>query len=235
MIEWLLSPVDLTRAHVVSDSVAWHARSMTLAWGVLVPIGVLAARFFKILPGQDWPRELDSPVWWFTHRFLHYLAGLLTLAGLFLVLRGGLSLGSSGTHAVFGWAVVLLAVSQFLGGWLRGSKGGPTEPHPDGSLRGDHYDMTPRRIAFEYLHKIGGYMALAIAIAAIVTGLWRANAPNWMWLMLGLWWLSLLALGVLLQRAGRAIDTYQAIWGPDHAHPGNTRRPIGIGIRRRQV
>jgi hypothetical protein len=154
---------------------------------------------------------------------------------VWLVLRGDLSIGSSGTHTIFGWAVVLLAVGQFLGGWLRGSKGGPTEPHPDGSLRGDHYDMTPRRIAFEYLHKIGGYSALAIAIGAVVTGLWRANAPNWMWVTLGFWWLALLIAGILLQRAGRAIDTYQAIWGPDQTHPGNSRRPIGIGIRRRQV
>ncbi len=232
MIEWLLSPIDPARAHAVADAVAWHGRSMVLAWGVLVPVGVLAARFFKILPGQDWPRQLDSHAWWLTHRIFHYVAGLLTLVGLALVLRGLVSLGSSGIHAVFGWAVVVLACAQFLGGWFRGSKGGPTDPRPDGSLRGDHYDMTPRRLAFEYLHKTGGYTALAIAMLAIVTGLWRANAPLWMWLALAVWWVSLAVIGATLQRAGRAVDTYQAIWGPDTRHPGNARRPIGIGIVR---
>jgi hypothetical protein len=34
------------------------------------------------------------------------------------------------------------------------------------------------------------------------------------------------------QRAGRCIDTYQAIWGPDPAHPGNRRPPVGWGVRR---
>ena len=36
---------------------------------------------------------------------------------------------------------------------------------------------------------------------------------------------------VVLQRRGRAIDTYQAIWGPGAEHPGNQRKPIGWGIR----
>ncbi len=232
MIEWLLSPIDAGRVHAVSEAVAWHGRSMTLAWGFLVPVGVLAARFFKILPGQDWPRMLDSNAWWLTHRIVHYAAGVLTMAGLVLVLRGLMQLGASGTHAIFGWAVVALACGQFLGGWFRGSKGGPTDPHADGSLRGDHYDMTRRRLAFEYLHKIGGYLALAIATGAIITGMWRANAPLWMWLGIGAWWLCLALAFALLQRAGRAFDTYQAIWGPDPQHPGNARRPIGIGISR---
>lgn len=235
MIEWLLSPVDPGRAHAVGEAIAWHGRTMALAWGALAPVGVLAARFFKILPGQDWPRVLDNHAWWLTHRLVHYAAGVLTLVGLGLVLVGLPHLGASGVHAIFGWAVVALAAGQFLGGWFRGSKGGPTDPGPDGSQRGDHYDMTPRRLAFEYLHKIGGYAALSVAIGAIASGLWHANAPVWMWLGMGSWWLLLAALFVALQRAGRAVDTYQAIWGPDPRHPGNARRPIGIGIIRRDT
>jgi hypothetical protein len=232
MVEWLLAPIDPGRAHLVSEAVAWHGRLMVAAWAFMVPLGVLAARFFKILPGQDWPRQLDSRLWWNTHRSLHYLAGALTLGGVVLILSGLARLGGSGAHALFGWAVVALALGQFLGGWFRGSKGGPTEPAPDGSLRGDHYDMTPRRLAFEYLHKSGGYLALVVAACAIVSGLWRANAPVWMGLAIGAWWLMILLCFVLLQKHGRAFDTYQAIWGPDRRHPGNARRPIGIGITR---
>ncbi len=224
MLDWLMSPVDPSRAHLVSETVAWHGRAMVLAWGVLVPVGILAARFFKIMPGQDWPRQLDSHAWWITHRVLHYFAALLTLGGVLLVLGGLSSPGGSGRHALFGWAVAVLALGQIVGGWLRGTKGGPTDPAPDGSLHGDHYDMTRRRLAFERLHKTGGYLALLLASGAIVTGMWRANAPLWMWLGIGLWWAVLLLVFALLQRAGRATSTYQAIWGPDDRHPGNHRR-----------
>jgi Eukaryotic cytochrome b561 len=234
MIDWLLSPIDPVRLHVVSESMAWHGRAMTLAWGILVPLGVLAARFFKVLPWQNWPMELDHNAWWLTHRIFHYLAGLLTILGLVLIFQGKTAFGSAGMHAWFGWAVVFLALGQFLSGWLRGSKGGPTDPQPDGSLSGDHYDMTKRRIIFEYVHKFGGYLALALALSAMLTGLWRANAPHWMWLVLALWWTGLLIIGAFLQHKGRAVDTYQAIWGPDDIHPGNARRPIGIGITRRK-
>ena len=37
-----------------------------------------------------------------------------------------------------------------------------------------------------------------------------------------------------LQRQGRCIDTYQAIWGPDPRHPGNRLKPVGWGVRRPQ-
>jgi hypothetical protein len=232
MIEWLLLPIDLTRAHQISDAVAWHGRMMVGAWGVAVPLGVLAARFFKILPWQDWPRELDNRLWWNTHRALHYIAGLLTLGGVWLAVQGLAAVGSSGAHAIFGWAIVVLALGQFLGGWLRGSKGGPTEPARDGSLHGDHYSMTRRRVVFEHAHKAGGYLALLIALGAILSGLWRVNAQNWMWLTLAIWWLALLGIAISLQLKGSAFDTYQAIWGPDPHHPGNIRRPIGIGIVR---
>lgn len=72
----------------------------------------------------------------------------------------------------FGWVVVGACVAQILGGWLRGSKGGPTDPQRDGSLDGDHYSMTPRRRAFEAIHKSVGYTTLLLSIATILSGLW---------------------------------------------------------------
>lgn len=231
-MDWLFLPIDPTRVHDINEAVAWHGRLMMIAWGVSVPVGVLAARFFKILPWQDWPRALDSKLWWNTHLVMQYLAALLTLGGIVLVVRGPAAIGSVGAHAVLGWSIVVLACGQVLGGWLRGSKGGPTEPQPDGSFHGDHYSMTPRRLVFEVVHKSGGYLALLVAAGAIVSGLWRVNAPNWMWLSLAVWWLALGAIAAMLQHNGRAFDTYQAIWGPGANHPGNARRPIGIGIIR---
>jgi len=232
MLEWLLAPLDASRAHDVSGLLAWHARVMTLAWGILAPCGILAARFLKLWPGQKWPARLDHPGWWHLHRACQYLAGALTLLGLGLILGRQSRGGISGAHQLVGWSLIVLAVVQFASAWLRGSKGGPTAPAPDGSWRGDHYDMTPRRIAFEYIHKFGGYAAMLFAIVAVLMGLWQANAPRWMWLAISGWWVGCLIAFAWLQRRGYAFDTYQAHWGTNTMHPGNRRAPIGFGIRR---
>jgi hypothetical protein len=231
MIEWLLAPIDSIRPHLIAHSVAWHGRMMVLAWGVLLPVGILAARFFKITSRQDWPRQLDNKAWWYTHNALQYSGAALVIAGALYVERSTALLSSY--HALLGWSVVVLTIAQIVGGLLRGSKGGPTAPSKDGSLRGDHYDMTLRRRVFERVHKSLGYVAVVLALAALATGLWHANAPRWMWLVLAAWWLLLAVMGLRWQRQGRAVDTYQAIWGPDPSHPGNRDAPIGWGIRRR--
>lgn len=199
---------------------------MTLAWGVFFPVGVLAARFFKITPRQDWPRELDNKAWWHAHLTLQYAGGGAMLAALALILLAG-GAGKS-SHAWLGWIVAGGSALQFAAGWLRGSKGGPTADR----MAGDHFDMTPRRLAFEYFHKFAGYALVLAAAAGVVTGLWQANGPVWMWLGLGAWWLVLAAAFAALQKRGLAVDTYQAIWGPDPELPGNRRRPIGWGVRR---
>ncbi len=233
MWEWLLAPMDPARAHEVGLHLSWHARLMVAAWGILAPLGILIARYFKIAPGQNWPETLDHRFWWNTHRLCQYSACALMVVGLGLILSAPTGGTTAGPHSLLGWSLVILAAVQVLGGLFRGTKGGPTEPAPDGSLHGDHYDMTPRRLAFEYLHKGAGYTALALSAATILTGLWQANGPNWMWVSLCIWWAALIGAAVELQRRGMAIDTYQAIWGPNPALPGNQRKPVGLGIRRR--
>jgi hypothetical protein len=230
MLDWLSIPIDATRGHDLAGSAAWHGRLMVLAWAALLPLGIIIARFWKITPGQDWPRRVDNKVWWHAHLALQYAgAACVGLAIILVLASGGMP---RGLHAYLGWIIVGLLVMQILGGWLRGSKGGPTAPHRDGSLRGDHYDMTRRRLIFEGVHKSLGYAAISLAVACIATGLWAANAPRWMWLLLAAWFALLGAVAVTWQRQGRAIDTYQAIWGPDPMHPGNQRPAAGWGTRR---
>lgn len=228
MWEWLLAPVDPSRAHAVGLAVSWHARLMVAAWVFCVPIGIIAARFFKITPGQKWPQELDNQAWWMTHRVCQYSASVLMLIGLALILsRPSLVAVLPGPHGMIGWTVLVLAATQIVGGILRGTKGGPT----DVQMRGDHFDMTPRRLAFEYAHKSCGYVAWVLSGAAVFSGLWQSNGPNWMWLALAGWYVALLAVFTLLQIRGRAVDTYQAIWGDDPSLPGNKRPVIGIGVK----
>jgi hypothetical protein len=136
--------------------------------------------------------------------------------------------------------LVLLVLVQVIGARLRGTHGGPVDPftrkrRPRNLWPGDHFSMTSRRVIFEYVHKAAGYLLLALTVLALCTGLVTADAPRWMLLALGLWWLVMAGIFVWLQRAGRCIDTYQAIWGPDPELPGNRRRPIGFGVVRRPM
>ncbi len=228
-MDWLLAPIDLSRSHDISQAAAWHGRLMTLGWGVLAPLAVLVARFFKVMPGQDWPRELDNQTWWRSHWIGQSLVAGLTVLALVLVFP---VVQSHDLHSRLGYTLVLLMLVQVLLGLLRGSKGGPTAPGTDGSPRGHHYDMTPRRRAFELLHKSLGYGVLVLAAVTILAGLWKSNAPIWMWGALCLWWVGLICVFLRLQSRGLAIDTYQAIWGANPAHPGNQRPDPGWGVRR---
>jgi Eukaryotic cytochrome b561 len=228
-LTWLLLPLSGNTNHELSFWVSWHGRIMVLCWGVLLPLGVLAARFFKVMPSQNWPATLDNKIWWKAHLHGQAAAIVLALVGVALIWNtaGGATLMAQ-WHGYMGWAVTALGVLQAVAGFLRGSKGGPLESN----IRGDHYDMTPRRNAFERTHKSVGYAALLLALSTVFMGMLVADAPRWMLLTISLWWLALIAGFVWLQKQGRCIDTYQAIWGPNAAHPGNRIAPIGWGVKR---
>jgi hypothetical protein len=229
MLEWLHSPLSGAGTHDIAPWAAWHARCMVLGWAVLLPLGALAARFFKVTPQQDWPRQLDNRAWWHAHRGLQWGGVLAMSVGAWLAWNQGAGASNAARwHAWAGWGLVTAGWAQASASVLRGSKGGPGEP----SLRGDHYDMTRWRLGFERLHKGLGWLALVGAIAVVVLGLVLADAPRWMLLILCVWWLALGYAFTALQRRGRCIDTYQAIWGPGLQHPGNHRPPTGWGVRR---
>ncbi|MCA0243415.1 MAG: cytochrome b561 domain-containing protein [Proteobacteria bacterium] len=232
LLDWLLLPLSGSAQHHIEPWAYWHARSMVLGWCVLLPLGALVARYFKVLPRQRWPQQLDNKLWWHAHRALQWAGVLLMSVGAALAV--GRAAGASPAaqlHGSLGWALVALGWLQVVYGLGRGSKGGPTDVH----LRGDHYDMTPSRRRFERIHKGLGWLAVLAALVVAVLGLLVADAPRWMALALAIWWLLLAALAWRLQRQGRCIDTYQAIWGPDPRHPGNRIKPIGWGIRRPQA
>ena len=127
---------------------------MALAWLVLLPAGALVARFYKVLPRQDFPAVTDSKAWWRAHLLLQYGGTALAAAGLWTAwdaLDGAWDL--SNLHTLLGLAVMGLCAMQVVSAWLRGTKGGPTDTHADpadpGTWRGDHFDMTRRRRLFE--------------------------------------------------------------------------------------
>lgn len=231
MLDWWHAPLSGAHTHVIAAEVAWHARLMVLAWGVMIPVGVLWARFWKVAPRQDWPRELDRKTWWNAHRGLQ-IAGVLIAVGAVALVWGRVARNvAADFHHLLGWIVLGAGAVQLLHGLARGSKGGPTAD----TIRGDHFDMTRWRIVFERTHKSLGWAAVLAAVASMLSGLVVADAPRWMLAVLLVWWTLLVAAFVRWQRVGRALDTYQAIWGPDPALPGNRRPPIGWGVVRRPV
>lgn len=224
----------------IADAAAWHGRLMVFAWSLLLPVGVIVARFFKIMPGQDWPRTLDNPTWWHIHRLLQYSGIVLTLIGIYLIWSFEFPQADQSitVHRWLGWFVVIAGLGQIAGGLARGSKGGP-QYNAAGVIvsvtTGDHYNMTRRRQWFERIHKELGYMALLMAFITTLLGLYSVGAPRWMLLTIITWWL-LLAVGfMLLQGKIGCVDTYQAIWGANPQHPGNALKPLGWGIHRRQA
>lgn len=229
MVDWWLLPLSGKPDHALAAWAYWHARCMVLGWGVLLPLGALAARYFKVTPRQRWPEQLDNKAWWHAHRALQWAGIVVMSLGAWLAWgQGGGGSPAARLHAWAGWALVALGWLQIAAGLLRGSKGGPT----DVQMQGDHYDMSPYRAGFERLHKGVGWLALVAAVAVIALGLQVADAPRWMALVLAAWWLLLGAAAWRWQQQGRCIDTYQAIWGPDPRHPGNRLKPIGWGVRR---
>ena len=227
--QWLMTPLSGAPTHLVEPLVYWHARLMVLGWGILLPAGALVARYFKVLPTQNWPKNLDNKWWWHAHRLLQWSGIGLATVGLYALWHqepGRTDLAR--WHGWAGWALLSLGWMQILSGWLRGSKGGPTSEQ----LRGDHYDMTTRRVWFERLHKGLGWLCVLSAILVITTGMQLVDVPRWMPVVLAIWWLGLAALAWRWQTKGRCVDTYQAIWGPAPDLPGNRRPPIGWGIRR---
>lgn len=230
--QWLMTPIDTGRVHDVDFFTAWHGRLMVLAWTILFPLGVVIARFAKIMPRQNWPQETDNRTWWHSHLVAQYAGGIGVLIAVWLIWQPWSESWAATVHRILGWIVVAFCLSQFVAGWLRGSHGGPDHAAPGEPVDGDHYNMTRRREVFERWHKSVGYIALGIAFFSTLSGMWISNGPRWMWVVILAWWALLSVVFIVLQKKGLAIDTYQAIFGPDPKLPGNQKKPIGWGVRR---
>lgn len=239
VFSWLTTPISGSSTHHISMGTAWHGRLMTFAWGLVAPASIFVARYFKIVPGQKWPEFLDNPFWFKNHRRLGYAIGVITLLALLVGIAGSGALVApwNSLHASLGWLVIVCMAVQIFGSRLRGTHGGPVDPFtrkrkPPEQWPGDHYDMSRRRVVYEFTHKLLGYVVVALAVLVLYLGLRNADAPRWMWLGLTAWWLLCIGATLLLQYRVGCIDTYQAIWGLDRSLPGYRRSPVGIAIRR---
>ena len=69
---------------MVTPAMAIHGALMLTAWALLIPAGGVVARYYKVMPGQDFPRVFDNLTWWNWHRGLQY--GGLAMATVALIL-----------------------------------------------------------------------------------------------------------------------------------------------------
>lgn len=238
LIGWLCAPMLPGAVDELNRTDFWHAVLMSVAGGVLVPVIVLAARYWKIVPGQDWPRVVNHRGWQRVHGIGGAVALVSLLSGAYLAFSGmSLHQHLAHPHAWAGWFVTLMLVMLIINVAIRGSTGGPGKRQERTLVHlhdvpGDHYDMTARRRFFEFTHRLLGYGLLIAMMLTIISGFWFVNVPRAVALGMGMWWVLLAVLAFRWEREGRAVDGYQARWGPSMSHPGN-RIPV-IGWRQRR-
>ncbi|MGH1540702.1 MAG: cytochrome and DOMON domain-containing protein [Arenicella sp.] len=204
-----------------------HAILMVAAWGVLAPIAILIARFFKVTKSQDYPNELDNKFWWHFHwagQIIAIAAATIALALAYFSI-GGIDL--SKWHSKIGIAVMAIGWTQVALGYFRGTKGGPTDnngvPVLPENMGGDHWDMSTHRILFEFAHKKLGYIAILMAFFAILTGFFQLKLGYGYYMVYLGFVLILYILFNKFELEGRWVDTYHAIWGENPDYPGNKR------------
>ncbi|MFV2035397.1 MAG: hypothetical protein ACC631_09880 [Halocynthiibacter sp.] len=204
---------------------------MVSIWIILVPLSIIAIRFFKPRPterGVEYKiRVGDLRWWWFhVHKFGLYLPIAMSLVGLTVTLV--VSKGFSGSvHSVFGLLTILFGCLQVISSWMRGRHGGrfyaTADPDGPSTWHGDHFNMTRRRRLFETYHKTAGYFAMFTAVGAVASGLMQFPMPV---LAIGLLLAGLIIfiLVVRLEHAGRRYDSYRAVFGYHPENPHNKAR-----------
>ncbi len=237
-LDWLRAPLHTGPLDDVNPVDFWHGVLMGTAGAVLVPVAVLAARYWKIVPGQDWPRIINHRGWQRVHGLCGVAAVLCLVAGVAMAFQG-MSLAShlAHPHAWMGWGVMAVLLLLVVNIALRGSIGGPGRHQPRTLVHlhdvpGDHYDMTRRRRIFEHGHRWLGYGLMLALFANVMTGYWHVNVPRGLALATLAWWACLALMAWRWERQGRAVDGYQARWGPSMAHPGNRIPRLGGGLHR---
>jgi len=163
------------------DAYKWqlaHGCLMAFAWGIVMPIGVLVARFLKPPPAttsHSYDREAAnapsvSPLkharaaaWYRAHRALQMAGMAMALAGMIISLTRT-EFGSIDTvHGDLGLATMALGLIQPINAVLR-------PPKSDGS--GPKKTI---RTAWEVLHKSLGYIALSLGVVTIFLGIDRLS------------------------------------------------------------
>ncbi|XP_015080218.1 cytochrome b561, DM13 and DOMON domain-containing protein At5g54830 [Solanum pennellii] len=129
---------------------AVHGFMMFLAWGILLPGGILAARYLKHIKGDGWFQ---------IHVYLQYSGLSIVFLGFLFAVAELRGLSFSSLHVKFGMLAIVLAIAQPINAYLRPKKPGAGE------------EVSSNRRIWEYIHVIVGRGAIVVGIAALITGM----------------------------------------------------------------
>ncbi|XP_010322736.1 cytochrome b561, DM13 and DOMON domain-containing protein At5g54830 [Solanum lycopersicum] len=129
---------------------AVHGFMMFLAWGILLPGGILAARYLKHIKGDGWFQ---------IHVYLQYSGLSIVFLGFLFAVAELRGLSFSSLHVKFGMLAIVLAIAQPINAYLRPKKPGAGE------------EVSSNRRVWEYIHVIVGRGAIVVGIAALITGM----------------------------------------------------------------
>jgi len=155
------------------DSARAHGALMVIAWAVLVPAGLLAARHRALFKDTA-----ETKRWFKTHAGLQFAAIVFTTISLYIIVsRGGLDVddwrGLMRAHGGIGITLIVLLLLHLLGTALR--------PQPS----------APRRPMWNILHHWNGRIMFIFAFVQLMTGpkLFGERAPFYVptFLMLSIW------------------------------------------------
>ncbi|KAJ7519448.1 hypothetical protein O6H91_20G039000 [Diphasiastrum complanatum] len=127
-----------------------HGFMMFLAWGILLPCGVLAARYLK---------HLENDVWFQMHTYSQY-SGIAVMLLALLFAAGELhGLHMESIHVKLGLTSILLACWQPVNAFFR--------PPPKTFLERQEL----KRLLWQYLHSYSGRGAMLLGTISLFTGM----------------------------------------------------------------
>ncbi|XP_050218268.1 cytochrome b561, DM13 and DOMON domain-containing protein At5g54830 [Mercurialis annua] len=129
---------------------AVHGFMMFLAWGILLPGGILAARYLKHVKGDGWYQ---------IHVYLQYSGLAIVLLGLLFAVAELRGFYVSSLHVKFGLTAIFLACVQPVNASMRPKKPANVE------------ERSSKRLIWEYFHIIVGRCAMIAGVASLFTGI----------------------------------------------------------------
>ncbi|KAJ8773938.1 hypothetical protein K2173_009369 [Erythroxylum novogranatense] len=130
---------------------AVHGFMMFLAWGILLPGGILAARYLKHVGKGDG--------WYQSHVYLQYSGLAIVLLGLLFAVAELRGFYVSSVHVKLGLTAIFLACVQPVNASMR-----PKKP-----AQGE--EVSTKRLLWEYFHIIIGRSTIIAGIASLFSGM----------------------------------------------------------------
>jgi hypothetical protein len=155
------------------DIRAVHAGIMFVAWSVLLPLGLFAARFLKGHANVRFGFFGEGPWWFMLHKVTQPLGLVVALFGIVVILIYTRShFGHAArSHTIPGIIALTLGLLQPLNAFFR--------PHPQ--------PLTFKRVLWERVHKWTGRAACVLAIVAQAFGLVFIQASSAVSVSWGIW------------------------------------------------